>query len=116
MTIKAPLPPVMHSYRLWFLVETIGSIAYLSRHWKELKKNVLAGFVLSCVGDERAYSHVQSPFADKLSDFALEAALISKPNVKTYSFLERGSDERQFCSPDLKDAHFRLRCPGGGKK
>ena len=90
-----------YSYRILFLVETIGSIAYLSRHWKKLKKNVLAGFVLSCVGDERAYSHVQSPFADKLSDFALEAALISKPNVKTYSFLERGSDERQFCSPGI---------------
>ena len=90
-----------YSYRILFLVETIGSIAYLSRNWKELKANVLAGFVLSCVGDERAHSHVQSPFADRLSDLALEAALISKANVKAYSFLERGSDERQFCSPGI---------------
>ena len=89
-----------YSYRILFLVETIGAIAYLSRHWKELKANV-HGFVLSCVGDERAHSHVQSPFADRLSDLALEAALINKANVKAYSFLERGSDERQFCSPGI---------------
>ena len=90
-----------YSYRILFLVETIGAIAYLSRHWKELKANVKAGFVLSCVGDERAHSHVQSPFANRLSDLALEAALISKANVKAYSFLERGSDERQCCSPGI---------------
>lgn len=90
-----------YSYRILFLVETIGSIAYLSRFADHLKDRVIAGFVLSCVGDERAYSHVESRQGDTLADRALAAALYGKPNAKRYSFLSRGSDERQFCSPGI---------------
>ena len=66
-----------------------------------LKTNVIAGYVLSCVGDERAYSQILSPTGQNLSDNALESALIGKENTNTYSFLERGSDERQYCSPNI---------------
>lgn len=90
-----------YSYRILFLVETIGAVAYLSRHLEDLQANVAAGFVLSCVGDDRAYSHVESRRANTLADKALRAALIGKENTKTYSFLSRGSDERQFCSPGV---------------
>ena len=40
----------------YFLPETIGSIAYLSKNYKYLKKNIVAGYVLTCVGDNRNYS------------------------------------------------------------
>ena len=90
-----------YTYRFLFLVETIGAISYLSRFHADLKRNVQAGFVLSCVGDERAYSHVESRFGDSLADKALGAALIGRDNTKRYSFLSRGSDERQFCSPGI---------------
>jgi aminopeptidase-like protein len=90
-----------YTYRVLFLVETIGAISYLSRFHQDLKRNIRAGFVLSCVGDERAYSHVESRSGDCLADKALEAALMGKPNIKRYSFLSRGSDERQFCAPGI---------------
>lgn len=96
--IKSP----KYSYRFVLLPETIGSIAYLSKNWQEMKKKTLAGFNLSCVGDERSYSHVQSPNGDTLADEALSSALIGLENVETYSFLTRGSDERQYCAPGIR--------------
>ena len=90
------------SYRFVLLPETIGSIAYISSFAQDLKKNVICGFNLSCVGDERAYSYVETPYANTLADAAVSSALIGKENVIKYSFLERGSDERQYCSPQLR--------------
>ena len=66
-----------------------------------MQEHVACAFNLSCVGDERAYSHVQSRYGDTIADIALQSALIGKENVKTYSFLERGSDERQYGAPGV---------------
>ena len=95
------IPNRVYTYRFVILPETIGSIAYLSRTKDELKENVVCGYNLSCVGDERAYSHVESRQGNNLADIALKAALINKENVINYSFLERGSDERQYCAPGI---------------
>lgn len=99
--IKNNFKKKKYSYRFLFLTETIGSIAYISKNLKKLKKNVKAGFVLSCVGDERAYSHIESRYGNTLADQALEAAFIGKKIAKKYSYLARGSDERQFCYPGV---------------
>ena len=98
---KKRYPKPSYSYRFVLLPETIGSIAYLSKFKNTMKKNVVCGFNLSCVGDDRAYSLIHSPSEKTLADQALKAALIGKKNVKYYSFLERGSDERQYCSPKI---------------
>lgn len=90
-----------YTYRFLFLPETIGAIAYLSENKNYLKQNTICGFVVSCVGDERAYSHVKSPYGNNLADKAISAALIGKPETKSYSYLERGSDERQYCAPGI---------------
>lgn len=95
------IPDKYFSYRFVLLPETIGSIAYLSLRKDILKKNVFCGFNLTCVGDERSYSHVQSRLGNNLSDIALSSALIDLKNVIEYSFLERGSDERQYCAPGI---------------
>jgi len=90
-----------YSYRFVFLPETIGSISYLSKRFKMLKKKMLLGFAISCVGDNKQYSVIKSRNGDKLSDAALFSALKNKKNLKIYSYLERGSDERQYCYPGI---------------
>ena len=91
-----------YSYRILFIPETIGSITYLSRHYQELQKNVRAGFVLTCMGDEKAYSFLPSrlgkTMADRVSLYYLHKM---HPEFIRYSYLDRGSDERQYCAPGI---------------
>ena len=92
--------------RFVFVPETIGSISYLSKNIKYLKTNVIGGYNLSCIGDERQHSCMFSKYQNSPSDEALIEAYKSLKikNYKVYSFLKRGSDERQYNSPgiDLK--------------
>jgi len=90
-----------YTYRFVLLPETIGSIAYLSRRLDILKGSVVAGFNLSCVGDERRYTHLLSRKGNSLADQALSVALLGRQNVVTKSFAHRGSDERQYNSPGI---------------
>lgn len=90
-----------YTYRFVMLPETIGSISYLSKYHKIMSKNVICGFNLSCLGDNRAYSYINTPEENTLADYAIESALIGKKNVKRYSFKYRGSDERQYCSQNI---------------
>ena len=88
-----------YSYRIVFVPETIGALCFLKKNYKNLKK-IKAGFVLSCLGDDKNYSLIHSPykntFADKVSKFNYE---YNKYKFKSFSYLNRGSDERQYCSP-----------------
>ena len=98
-----------YTYRIVFVPETIGSIAYLSKKYKQLKKNVVAGFNVVCVGDNRCYSYLPSRDGNTLSDKILKHVLKSKKKkYYTYKWIDRGSDERQYCSPgiDLPIATF----------
>ena len=90
-----------YSYRFFLGAETIGSISYLSKYKKLLKKNVFCGFNLSCVGDERNYSHIYSRNGNTIADQSLSSAIFHFKNQKSYSFLDRGSDERQYCYPGI---------------
>lgn len=98
-TLKNPY----YTYRFIFIPETIGSIVYLSKHMEHLKTNVIAGFNITCVGDNNCYSFMPSRSGDTISDRAAKHALyyIDK-NYIQYSWLEnRGSDERQYCAPGV---------------
>ena len=44
----------------------------------------------------------ENPFENTLADKAISAALFKLENVKSYSFLKRGSDERQYCAPGIR--------------
>lgn len=90
------------TYRFVFVPETIGSITYLSQKYKTLKENVYAGFLLSCVGDDRDYSIVSSRYGDTVADQVLKHILERHTDsFKVYSYLERGSDERQYNAPGI---------------
>jgi aminopeptidase-like protein len=91
-----------HTYRIIFIPETIGSITYLSRNLESMKKNIVAGFNVTCIGDERAYSYLPSRNQKTLSDkAALHTLKHLHSDFITYSFLVRGSDERQYCAPGI---------------
>jgi len=91
-----------YSYRLIFIPETIGSITYLSKNIGHLKKSVIAGFNVSCVGDNRDYSYLPSRNGNTLSDqIAKHVLKYTCSTFKSYTWGDRGSDERQYCAPGV---------------
>lgn len=94
-----------YTYRFIFIPETIGSITYLSHnnHLIHLQKNMIAGFNLTCVGDNNDYSIVETKYGNTLADRALNNILHFHTNGKysKYSYLQRGSDERQYNAPGV---------------
>ena len=88
------------SIRFILIPETIGSIAYINKIFERLKIRVIGGYVLTCIGDDRNYSYLYSKYENSFSDkCALKALEHLGCKFRTYSFLSRGSDERQFNSP-----------------
>ncbi|KGP01447.1 aminopeptidase [Alcaligenes faecalis] len=91
-----------YTYRIVFIPETIGSIVYISQNIDHLKKNVIAGFNITCIGDDRCYSYLPSRAGDTISDrAALHVLSHIDPEFKRYTWLDRGSDERQYCAPGV---------------
>jgi aminopeptidase-like protein len=96
------LPNRYYTYRIIFIPETIGSILYLSKNIKKMKENIVGGYNLTCIGDSNAYSFLQTRKGDTLSDIiGMHVLRHIDPNYIKYSFLERGSDERQYNSPGI---------------
>src|SRR6056300_1181362 len=98
--------PSMANNELSGPIVSMGLINYLSKNLKYLKENVIGGYNLSCIGDERQHSCMFSKYQNSPSDEAVIEAykLLKIKNYKVYPFLKRGSDERQYNSPgiDLK--------------
>lgn len=89
-----------YTYRIVFVPETIGSIVYISKNLQLFKEKILYGFNLTCVGDNNNYSLLQTrkgnTYVDKVTKYAMNNYTSS---YKEYTFLDRGSDERQYSSP-----------------
>ena len=89
-----------YSYRFLFLPETIGAIYYLSKYGKRLKDHLIAGFVVTTIGDSGQFTYKRSRIGNSLPDRAVEKVL--NETEKDYiieDFFPNGSDERQYCSP-----------------
>ena len=92
-----------YTYRIIFIPETIGALTYLSLNLDKLKKNVIAGYVITCIGDSGPFSYLKSRRDDTLVNrVTLHALEHSLDNHKIYNFEDsRASDERQYCSPGI---------------
>ena len=91
-----------YTYRFIFIPETIGSIYYLSKYRKYLQKNVIAGFNITCIGDDRNYSFLPSRNGKTLSDRIAKHVLNKiDSSFRVYKWSDRGSDERQYSAPKI---------------
>jgi aminopeptidase-like protein len=89
-----------YSYRFIFVPETIGSIYYLSVNGEELRKKVIAGFVVTCIGNNASFTYKRSRRKNTLPDRAAELVLKqTESDFNIHDFFPTGSDERQYCSP-----------------
>lgn len=91
-----------YSYRGVFVPETIGSLVYISNNLESLKKNLIAGWVLTCLGDSGEFSYIPSRNGNSYADrITLDCFRQNNIPYKHYSWLDRGSDERQYCAPGI---------------
>jgi aminopeptidase-like protein len=90
------------SYRLVFVPETIGAIAYLSVNSDAMKANTIAGFQVVCVGGPADFTYLETrlgnTLTDRLARHVLEGAGIAH---RVLDYRHRASDERQWCSPGI---------------
>jgi len=103
-----------YSYRFLFIPGTIGSIAWLSRNEKAVRR-IKHGLVLSCVGDPGKLSYKKSRSGDSEIDrAALHALQHSASEYAVADFSPYGNDERQYSSPGFDLPVGRLsRTPDG---
>ena len=67
-----------------------------------MKQNTIAGFNLSCIGDDRTYTYVETRYGNTLSDKVAQNVLkFIDPNYQHRSYHYRGSDERQYNAPGI---------------
>lgn len=84
------------SYRFVFIPGTIGSITWLACN-VETTKRIVAGLVLSCLGDDGRFTFKRSRQQSSLIDRAVENCIGSSGTLR--DFIPYGYDERQYCSP-----------------
>lgn len=89
------------TYRFVLAPETIGAISYLKLRGSHLKENLVAGFVLTTIGDRAPFTYKRSRAGSTVADRAALYALgrISGDSLRVLDYWPMGSDERQYCSP-----------------
>lgn len=88
------------TYRFVFLPETIGAIAYLSLRGEQLRERLVAGYVLTCLGDAGRFTYKRSRQGNCLADRAAAQVLArTRQGAEIIDFFPQGCDERQYCSP-----------------
>lgn len=99
--LLAAMPKRRYTYRFAFVPETIGAINYLHQHGEHLKNKLVAGYVITCVGNEAPFTYKQARTENCAANQIAAHILAHKhPNYHSIRpFFPFGSDERQYCSP-----------------
>jgi aminopeptidase-like protein len=88
-----------NSYRILFLPETIGSIAYLANNTEHVKKNIRGALVVTCTAGPGKFGFKETFLKNSFIDKAIvETFEEKKIKFVRYSFEPQGSDERQYSS------------------
>jgi aminopeptidase-like protein len=88
------------TYRFAIMPETIGAVCYLSTIGDHLRKNLVAGYQLTCIGDAGRFTYKESRQGNTLADRAAKVVLRDHGTYEAIPFDPyEGSDERQYCSP-----------------
>ena len=76
-----------------------ASIIY--QNLERLQENLIAGYVVNCIGIKSSYTFKKSRMGNSIADKAAIKVLknLEADNHKVIDFFPRGSDERQYCSP-----------------
>ena len=89
-----------YTYRFVVVPETIGTICYLSTRGDHLIEHMVAGYQMTCLGDEGSFTYKLSRREDSSGDRAAKLILRDNSTHKIVCFDPgNGSDERQYCSP-----------------
>ncbi len=88
------------TYRFVVTPETLGAVCYLTRRGEYLKKNLIAGYQITCVGDSGPFTYKCSRRGNSLADRVAQEILKKNGKHLVLPFdPSMGSDERQYCSP-----------------
>ena len=90
---------LFHTIRFVLSAETIGTIAYLSKRGTQLKKNVIAGYQMTCLGDRGNFTYKETKNGNTITDAAAKLVLKKYGSNRILKFFPTGSDERQYSSP-----------------
>ena len=90
------------SYRIVFVPETIGAIAYCKMN-EQVMKNIDFGLVITTVGGPGKFGYKQSYDPSHIINELIEELLSEETDdFKVYPFDIHGSDERQYSSPEFR--------------
>ena len=90
-----------YTYRFIFIPETIGAIAYLSRHKRAMRENCYAGMILTCEGDPGPFNYKRTRNGHTIDRIAENILKFSGQKHYIHDFWLPGSDERQYSSPGI---------------
>ena len=89
-----------YTYRFVFVPETIGSVYLISQHGQRWKEQLVAGFVITCIGDDGPFTYKKSRRGASLPDRIVVNLLAqTEEDYHIVDYFPSGSDERQYCSP-----------------
>ena len=95
------LPNRRYTYRFVFAPETIGAVTYIANNLEHLRSSVVAGINLTCIGDDGDYSYLASRLGNTAIDRIARRVVHDRDRAVEYSYLDRGSDERQYGMPGV---------------